>query len=131
MEPMSSSTNYLLYDGECPFCSAYVRMQRLRETSINLRLLDARENPALVLEHARSGRDINEGMILRIGDTVDFGGDVMFKLALMSGDSRGFNRFFAWVFSNRWLAHVLYPVLRAGRNTTLRVLGRAKMNIDL
>ena len=41
--------NWLLYDGECPFCSAYARFVRLRETSIGpLRLIDARHGgPAI------------------------------------------------------------------------------------
>lgn len=130
MDQTYSDSAYLLYDGDCPFCSAYVRMQRLREAGMRMRLLDAREHPSLVAAHARAGRDVNEGMILMIGDTVDFGGDVLFKLSLMSGTSGGLNRMFAKIFSNRSLARGLYPVLRGGRNVSLRVLGRRKIAIE-
>lgn len=121
--------DFLLYDGECPFCSAYVRMQRLRAAGINLTLLDARDEPALVADFAREGLDINEGMILRLGDTTYYGGDVMHMVALLTGPTGFLNRMLGWVFSNKTAARVLYPFLRACRNATLRVLGRDKLEI--
>lgn len=121
--------DFLLYDGECPFCSAYVRMQRLRAAGVKLALLDAREEPELVARFARNGMDVNEGMILRFRGTIYFGGDVMHVISLLSGPAGPINRTTSLLFANRTIARTLYPFLRAGRNTTLRLLGRRKVDV--
>lgn len=121
--------DFLLYDGECPFCSAYVRMQRLRAAGVKLALLDARDEPALVARFAREGMDVNEGMILRLRGETYFGGDVMHVVALLTGPAGPVNRLTSMLFSNRAFARAVYPLLRAGRNATLRLLGRRKLDI--
>ena len=52
------SGNYLLYDGDCPLCSRFVAMTRLRETLPSFHLIDARDNPQLVALHRSEGREI-------------------------------------------------------------------------
>lgn len=125
----TSSGDFLLYDGECPFCSTYVRMQRLRAAGVNLGLLDARDEPALVARFAREGYDINEGMILRLAGVTYFGGDVVHMIALMTGPTGSLNKVMARIFANRTVALMLYPLLRAGRDATLRLLGRQKLDV--
>lgn len=121
--------DFLLYDGECPFCSAYVRMQRLRAAGVRLALLDARDEPELVARFAREGMDVNEGMILRFRGATYFGGDVMHVISLLSGPAGPINRATSLLFANRTVARALYPFLRAGRNATLRLLGRRKLDV--
>jgi predicted DCC family thiol-disulfide oxidoreductase YuxK len=127
---LSRNDDFLLYDGECPFCSAYVRMQRLRAAGVDLALLDARDEPELVGEFAREGLDINEGMILRLRGETYFGGDVLHVLALLTGPTGAFNRLLAKLFSHRKVSRLLYPALRTGRNMTLRLLGRSRMQVS-
>jgi len=124
------SGDFLLYDGECPFCSAYIRMQRLRAAGVNLTLLDARHEPELVARFAREGMDVNEGMILRFRNATYFGGDVMHVIALLSGPTAFLNRLMTPLFANRAFGQTIYPLLRAGRNITLRLLGRRKLEIS-
>lgn len=119
--------DFLLYDGECPFCSAFVKMQRMRAAGIRLKLLDAREEPELVSAFYHKGLDVNEGMIMRLGDTVYYGGDVMNMVALMTGPTGFFNRILGVAFSNRRVSLFLYPFLRAGRNATLALIGKKKI----
>ena len=118
-----------MYDGDCPFCSAYVRHVRLQET-VKLALIDAREGGPLVSEIAASGLDLDEGMVLKIGDQLYHGDQCIHALALLSSPSGAFNRINKIIFRSRWLSRVLYPVLRAGRNLTLRLLGRSKVNLS-
>jgi predicted DCC family thiol-disulfide oxidoreductase YuxK len=119
--------DFLLYDGECPFCSAYVRMQRLRAAGVKLTLLNAREEPALVARFARNGLNVNDGMILRFRGVTYFGGDVMHVLSLLSGPTGLINRATSILFSNRTVAGALYPFLRSGRNATLWLTNRRKI----
>ena len=118
---------YVVYDGECPFCSAYVRMVRLREAAGPVHLLDAREPHPVVDEVKARGFDLDEGMALKIGDAVYHGDECMNRLAMMSGPSGALNRLHFWVFKNPARAKFLYPSLRACRNLALRLLGKRKI----
>ena len=118
---------YVVYDGECPFCSAYVRMVRLRKIAGKVHLLDAREAHPVVDEMKAKGYDFDEGMALKIGDAIYHGDECIHQLAMMSGASGVFNRFHFWVFKDERRAKFLYPYLRAGRNLALRLLGKRKI----
>lgn len=119
--------NWLLYDGECPFCSRYVKLVRLRETMNGLRLLDARTKPPELAQAQAAGLDVDEGMVLR-WDGVLYAGDAcMTRLALMSTPSNLFNRLNAGIFKHPRLSRLLYPVLRGCRNFILMLLGRRKI----
>jgi predicted DCC family thiol-disulfide oxidoreductase YuxK len=118
---------WLVYDGDCPFCSRYVQYLRLRQAAGQVRLVNAREGGPLVDELMRAGLDLDEGMVLKLGGRYYHGADCIHALALLSSGSGLFNRINARVFRSPHLARVLYPVLRAGRNTVLRLLGRTKL----
>lgn len=117
----------IVYDGECPFCSAYVRLVRLREAAGPIELIDARSDHPLVAELKRRGMDLDQGMAMRIGDELIHGDAVMHRIALMSGPSGRLNRVNAWIFRSPRRARLLYPPLRAMRNLTLRLLGRRRI----
>ena len=116
-----------MYDGDCPFCSRYVQYLRLREAAGPVRLVNAREGGPLVDELLRAGLDLDEGMVLKLGGRSYHGADCIHALALLSSGSGLFNRINAKVFRSPQLSRLLYPVLRAGRNTVLRLLGRTQI----
>ncbi|MGK2909917.1 MAG: thiol-disulfide oxidoreductase DCC family protein [Sphingobium sp.] len=118
---------YILYDGECPFCSAYVKFMRLRESVGPVQLIDARDGGTAVDAARTAGFDLNEGMIFRYGGRYYYGADAIQMLSLMSGNSGWLNRLNASLFRSPARANVLYPFLRAGRMVTLRLLGRSKL----
>ncbi|MEO1324998.1 MAG: DCC1-like thiol-disulfide oxidoreductase family protein [Pseudomonadota bacterium] len=115
----------IVYDGECPFCARYIAMVRLREAVSDVELVNARCDHPAVDTVRNAGYDLNEGMVLIDGDRIYFGADCIHRLALLSTRSTLFNRANAWIFSSPRLSRLLYPVLRTGRNLTLRMLGRA------
>ena len=125
---MSEQELVLVYDQECPFCAAYVRMVRIRESVGNLVLLDAREGGEIVDEITQHGLDIDQGMVLKMSDQLYYGADAIHALSLISSRSGLFNRFNYWVFRSLWLSSLLYPILRFGRNLVLKILGRSKIN---
>ena len=116
----------LLYDGECPFCSRYVRLMRLRET-VDLKLIDARTpSPALDAALAK-GFCIDKGMVLEL-DGQHYHGDACLNiLALLSSRSTAFNRLMALLFTSPKIEKVAYPVLRAGRSAALKLIGQPKL----
>ena len=70
----------IVYDGDCPFCSVYVRLLRLRE-NFSVELINARDAPAEVARIAALGLSLDEGMVVEIGDRRYHGGEAMQVLA--------------------------------------------------
>ncbi len=114
----------ILYDGQCPFCSAYVTMTHLRSAVGKVELIDARSDHPLVGEIRAASYDLDEGMLARFRGKDYFGADCVQLLSELSNREGLANRMTSAVLGRRATARVLYPVLRLGRNMTLRVLGR-------
>jgi|SRR5262245_38483211 predicted DCC family thiol-disulfide oxidoreductase YuxK len=117
--------DFLLYDGECPACSAYVAMSRLRQLYPSLRVMSARSEPGLVAELRDAGYEINEGMVLRLDGVIHFGPDATRMIAVLgrSSPSRWRRTALASVGTAPW-ARRLYPWLNHMRLLLLRMLGR-------
>ena len=117
----------LIYDGDCPFCSRYVRLVRLRRTIGPVELVNARSDHPAVAAARDRGLDLDAGMVLVL-DGVDYHGDAcLSRLALLSSRSDLFNRITFALFRRPAIARWAYPILRAGRNATLRLLGRPRL----
>ncbi|KKC34015.1 hypothetical protein WH91_05265 [Devosia psychrophila] len=117
----------LVYDGECPFCSQYVKYFRLQSALGALKLVDARDGGTIVEAIRAANYDLNEGMVLILSGQMHHGPDAIHMLALMSSGNGYFNRLNAFIFRRKWLSTLLYPMLRTGRNFTLWCLGRKKL----
>lgn len=102
----------IIYDGDCPFCSNYVGLMRLRD-SYSVELLNARQDRKTADSY---GLDLNEGMIVDLEGEVFHGSRAV---ALLSRLSKG-----PGLLSSDRVAALLYPWMRRGRALTLKVLGR-------
>lgn len=125
---MTDSQLTLVYDGECPFCARYVAMTRLRDSAGSLSIINAREPHPIVNALIADGYDLDDGMVLKAGDTIYHGDRAIHALALMSSQVGWFNRLNFLVFRSSALSRFLYPIMRAGRNTVLRLLRRQKIH---
>lgn len=119
---------FLVYDKQCPVCNAYGHAIRISKRVGELKIVDARDRSAIRDEITARGLDIDQGMIVKIGDQLYYGADAIHALALMSSRSGGFNRLNYWIFSSKRLSAWLYPVLRSLRNLLLKMLGKTKIN---
>ena len=113
----------IIYDGACPFCRAYIRLQRFREDIGPVELLSARDTDDRIAHYQHQGFDLNQGMLVVMGEVVHAGADAMVVLASCSTSSGWFNRCNRWIFSSRHLSRLMYPILRAGRRLALLLLG--------
>jgi predicted DCC family thiol-disulfide oxidoreductase YuxK len=126
---MTDSTDiFLVYDKECPACDYYCSLVRIRESVGNLVLVDARKPGPLMEEITAAELDIDRGMVLIVGDRMYYGVDAIHALSIMGTRSGIFNRVTYWCFKSKVVSGVLYPILRAGRNLLLKILGRTKIN---
>lgn len=110
----------VLYDGECPFCRSYVSFARLKQAVGEVELIDARDVPDMVEDYAARGFPIDEGMIVDTGEVVYWGGDAVYAINALIGRNpilklTGGRAFLRWI----------YPALKFGRNTVIRVLGKS------
>jgi hypothetical protein len=67
-------------------------------------------------------------MVLIVGDSMYYGVDAIHALSIMGTRSGIFNRVAYWCFRSKMVSSILYPILRAGRNLLLKILGRTKIN---
>lgn len=125
---MSASEILLVYDKQCPVCDIYCNLARIDESVGRLKLIDARHGGQIMDEITTAGLDIDQGMVLKVGDRLYYGSDAIHMLALLGTRSGLFNRLTFWIFRSRRLSTLLYPVLRAGRGLLLKVLGRTRIN---
>jgi predicted DCC family thiol-disulfide oxidoreductase YuxK len=125
---MASEPIYLVYDKQCPACDYYCRLARIRSDLGQLILLDARDGGPVMDEITGAGLDIDQGMVLKLGDQLYYGADAIHTLALLSTRTGIFNRLAYWCFRSRKASRLLYPILRSLRNFLLKALGRTKVN---
>ena len=118
----------LVYDQQCPVCHAYCRMIQPRESAGVLRLVDARDPSEIMDEVTAKGLDIDQGMVLRVGNVLYYGADAIRALSLVSRPTGVFNRLNSVIFRSKTRSRTLYPVLRFFRNLLLKVLGKTKIN---
>lgn len=118
----------LVYDKACPACQFYCQLVRVRQSVGELQLIDARSGHPVMAQISAAGLDIDQGMVLKLGDQLYYAADAIHMLSLISLRAGVFNRFNAWLFSRKSVACSLYPVLRSGRNLLLKLLRRRKVN---
>lgn len=117
---------HILYDGACPFCTAFSRMVRLQE-NYTVELVNAREPHPLVQAATDKGLDLDEGMIVVMDDQFHHGEEAMTRMALMTAKNGGLRRLVKWIFSSPQRSRFFYPALRAGRNFSLKILGHTQI----
>jgi predicted DCC family thiol-disulfide oxidoreductase YuxK len=118
----------LVYDTQCPACNYYCQLVRIRESVGKLTLIDAREPSEVMNEITAAGLDIDQGMVLKMGDAMYYGSDAIHMLSLLGTSSGFFNRINYWTFRSETASKSLYPILRYFRNLLLKVLGKTKIN---
>lgn len=125
---MTRAAILLVYDRECPACNAYCQLVRIRDSVGELKIVNARDDSEVMQEITENGLDIDQGMVLKVGDRLYYGADAMQALALMSSRSGLFNRLNYRIFKSKAVSDRLYPVLRFLRNLLLRMLGKTRIN---
>ncbi|CAL4866493.1 hypothetical protein MMA231_00735 [Asticcacaulis sp. MM231] len=117
---------WLVYDGDCPFCSASAQMIRLRQSVGHLNILNAREaaDHPVMAEIAAQNLDLNQGIVVKFEGRLYYGKVALYLLALIGSESDWLNRLNVALFRNKGMVDMAYPMLKGMRNLALKVLGR-------
>ena len=115
---------WIVYDGQCPFCTRYMLLYRIGEQVEKVHMIDARSDHPIVAEIRGRGLQLDNGMAVKWNGVVYHGPAAMQVLATLGSEDTAFNSVNRILFSRPRLARFLYPMLVAGRRLTLRLLGR-------
>lgn len=118
----------LVYDRDCPACNAYCQIVRIKESVGILRIVDARQSSEVMNEITALGLDIDQGMVLKLGDQLYYGSNAIHMLALIGSRVGIFNRLNYWMFKSKTMSSIFYPLLMFSRVVLLKVLGKTKIN---
>lgn len=118
----------LVYDRECPVCEYYCQRVDVDASAGQLVRIDARAPSEIMDEITALGLDIDEGMVVKVGERIYYGSDAIHELAQMSAKKGVINRLSRLTFRSPALARFFYPMLKAVRNLLLKILGRSRIN---
>jgi predicted DCC family thiol-disulfide oxidoreductase YuxK len=118
----------LVYDKECPVCDFYCTRMDVQQSAGQLLRINARDESEIMDEITALGLDIDEGMVVRVGDKLHYGADAIHQLALMSSGEGIVNAMSRLMFSSRRVSSALYPIFKFMRNILLKVLRRTRVN---
>jgi len=122
----SSKALWLVYDGDCPFCTAGAKMYRLRQAVGELHIVNGRDIAGSELMNAieAHGFDLNTGIVARFDGRLYHGKDALHLLAMLGSTHGWLNRLNVTLFRHRAVITLLYPAMVAGRNAMLALRGK-------
>jgi predicted DCC family thiol-disulfide oxidoreductase YuxK len=121
---MSLNDIEVTYDGACPVCRSFVQRLKPRQGEPRIALIDARAAPDRVAALAARGLDLDEGIVVKAGESYFSGAEATRYLAGLQASAGPLDRLLAWCFGSPRRASLFYPLFRAGRRLLLFLLGR-------
>jgi predicted DCC family thiol-disulfide oxidoreductase YuxK len=118
----------LVYDGDCPLCSAYSKALAIRQLESRFEIVNARHYHPILEKIKEMGLNLEEGFVLKIENDYFHGPDAINRLALITTRAGLFNRMNYLIFKSAHLSKILYPFLRTGRSILLYLLGIKKLD---
>ena len=120
------ATLWLVYDGDCPFCSATAQMYRLKKSVGDLHVVNAREagDTEIMQAITAANLDLNEGIVARFNGRLYHGAEALHLLAMLGSDNDWLNRLNVTLFRNPHTVRLAYPAMKFLRNSILKMMGR-------
>lgn len=117
----------VVYDGDCPFCTRYSQLLRLRENTGHVRMINAREPDETADRLREEGIELDKGIVVLWRGQIYQADRALHLLASLSGDKGFFNRLTRLAFKSPTLTRWLYPFLYHGRNLALKLTGKTRI----
>ena len=114
----------LVYDGGCPFCSAFAQRAELQGGLPELEIRDGRADHDLRADLASRGYRLANGAMLLEGDSIWHGSAAIAELNRRMSPSDALLQLLQQVFRDDGRADQLYPALLLARRLALAVRGQ-------
>ncbi|HVJ65030.1 MAG TPA: DCC1-like thiol-disulfide oxidoreductase family protein [Bdellovibrionota bacterium] len=103
---------YLLYDGECPFCTSLSEYYKVKKALPGLEIVSLRDAEALKKLNLPADLNFNDGMILVLPDGRVLQGEAAFREINQHTDISGLKDFFiVGANSKKWISSWIYPIM--------------------
>ena len=127
-EYVNQTKVWLVYDGERPICRPTANALKIRAAVGELILVNARDSHPIMLELKQANLNIDDGKVVKINNTFYQGAEAQHVLAMIGTDEDWFNRLNVWLFRSKWIAKLIYPIMRYIRFLTLKLNKISKIN---
>ncbi|MEM5471140.1 DCC1-like thiol-disulfide oxidoreductase family protein [Hoeflea sp. AS60] len=115
----------IYYDGDCYFCTNFVKLLKLRQAVGDVHLISLREDNDDVRRILASGLNVNSGFVVEHEGKLLHGAQAFHYLNTLSDPKNILSRVLFYVSNHEWLARVLYPLMVLGRYFVLILQGGA------
>lgn len=127
MQAAEKQKVFLVYDHDCPVCRSYCTRLAPRDDRVEIALVNARSDQDLMPDITAAGLDIDEGMVLKVGDDLYYGSEAVWRLTAFTRRQGVTGLIDRALFFSRRAARLTYPMGKALRNLLLRALGVPKI----
>lgn len=115
----------IYYDGDCYFCTNFVKLLKLRDAVGEVSLISLREDSDEVRRILSSGLNVNSGFVVEHDGKTFHGAQAFHYLNTLAEPRNLLSRTLYWISRHEWLARLLYPLMVAGRYLVLIAQGGA------
>ena len=125
---MSRDEVTIVYDGDCPFCSDFVALQRLQKRGYKVHLIDARDSDNELVEKLSADYNLDDGMIVVLNGCVFHGASAARFIASSYANSNVRALIYRLVLKTERIAGLCYPFLVLLRKGYFRIAGKKLIN---
>ena len=116
----------IYYDGDCTYCSHFVKLVRLRKAVAgDVQLISLRDDNPDVARILRSDFNVNSGFVVEHDGKTFHGAGALHYLSTLTEPRNILSRLLSWIGASEKAARLLYPVMVIGRYLLLILQGGA------
>ena len=127
---MTKNNVTIVYDGECPFCSDFVSLNRLKEHGYNVKLVNARDTSNQLVHDLKKKYNIDYGMIVIVNEKILYGSSAARFISSSYKKNNLKSLVYCLVLFNQKIADFSYPILVFLRKIYFRLTGKRFINDD-
>lgn len=121
----------IIYDQSCPFCSDFVKVVELRSAGFEVELISARSTDCILVNEVSSRHNLDDGMVVIIGDIEYFGDAAAHQLSKLTRTKILRGKLYKLMLRNRKIAKLTYPILVLLRKLYFRLVRKKLINDDV
>jgi predicted DCC family thiol-disulfide oxidoreductase YuxK len=118
----------LVYDGDCPICSHYADSLTLTASWGKAQLINGREVSPTRDQLTEKGVDLDQNLVVTIGQRFYLGADALYQLSKISRPSGFGHSVLHMCYSHKLAIKWMYPIFRFTRKLLLRIQGKSLIN---
>ena len=125
---MKKNEIIIVYDGECPFCSDFVSLNRLKDLGYVISIINAREVDNPLIENFSKKYNFDDGMIVINDQVILYGYTAARFISNSYSQSSLRGLIYRTLLSNKTLGRISYKIFVKLRKLYLKIAGIKLIN---